>query len=111
LPKEKVQDGAEVAIKHLECTAKELRRLFLVEDLVDSLKFAVMLWCFTYIGAWFNGLTLFIMAFVSLFTLPKVYETYQAQIDVYLNIACTQISSVINTVKAKLPVGKKPKQQ
>lgn len=36
-------------------------RLFLVEDLVDSLKFGVLLWCLTYVGACFNGITLIIL--------------------------------------------------
>lgn len=111
LSREKVRDASDVMIKHLDCTANSLRRLFLVEDLVDSLKFAVVLWCFTYIGSWFNGLTLVILAFVSMFTLPKVYETYKAQIDHYLHLVCSQVDDVMNKVKAKIPIGKKPKQQ
>jgi len=61
LTEEKVQEVASVAVSHVNCTLSELRRLFLVEDLVDSIKFGVLLWVFTYVGAWFNGMTLIIL--------------------------------------------------
>jgi reticulon-1 len=111
VPQDKVKDVVEVVVKHTNCTVSELRRLFLVEDLVDSIKFAIMLWCFTYIGAWFNGLTLIILAFVGLFTLPKVYETYKVQIDHYVGIILAQVNDVVSKIKAKIPTGKKPKEQ
>lgn len=46
---------------HINAYVAELRRLFLVEDLVDSLKFALLLWLLTYIGAIFNGMTVVIL--------------------------------------------------
>lgn len=61
LSQEKVQHIAGVAVAHLNGFTAELRRLFLVEDLIDSIKFGVILWVFTYIGAWFNGMTLVIL--------------------------------------------------
>uniref|UniRef100_A0A3B3ZJT5 Reticulon n=1 Tax=Periophthalmus magnuspinnatus TaxID=409849 RepID=A0A3B3ZJT5_9GOBI len=39
----------------------QTRRLLLVQDLVDSLKFAGAMWILTFIGAVFNGLTLLIL--------------------------------------------------
>jgi hypothetical protein len=38
LPEDKVHELAAIVMGHLSCTVKELRRLFLVEDFVDSLK-------------------------------------------------------------------------
>lgn len=61
LPQEKVQQVTGVAVSHINSVLAELRRLFLVEDLVDSIKFGLMLWCLTYVGAWFNGMTLVIL--------------------------------------------------
>lgn len=61
LPQEKVQQVTGVAVTHINSVLAELRRLFLVEDLVDSIKFGLMLWCLTYVGAWFNGMTLVIL--------------------------------------------------
>lgn len=61
LPSEKVHEVADVAVAHANAAVAELRRLFLVEDFIDSLKFGVVLWCFTYLGSWFNGMTLIII--------------------------------------------------
>lgn len=61
LPQDKVKEFSEVAVTHINAALSELRRLFLVEDLVDSIKFGVLLWCLTYLGAWFNGMTILIM--------------------------------------------------
>ena len=38
MPEDKVQKAVQNILKHVNCTAKELRRLFLIEDLVDSIK-------------------------------------------------------------------------
>lgn len=52
---------ADVAVANANAAVSELRRLFLVEDLVDTLKFGGVLWCLTYLGSWFNGMTLVII--------------------------------------------------
>ena len=87
ISEELVQKYSNSALGHVNSTIKELRRLFLVDDLVDSLKFAVLMWVFTYVGALFNGLTLLILALISLFSIPVIYERHQAQIDHYLGLA------------------------
>ena len=46
--------------------------MFFVEDWIESLKFGLSLWFLTYLGGWFNAMTLAIMAWVGLFTIPKV---------------------------------------
>lgn len=56
-----MHEVADVAVAHANAAVSELRRLFLVEDFVDSLKFGVLLWCLTYVGSWFNGMTLIII--------------------------------------------------
>ncbi|XP_067894928.1 reticulon-1a isoform X2 [Heterodontus francisci] len=107
LSEEQIQKYADSALVYVNSTVKELRRLFLVQDLVDSLKFAVLMWLLTYVGAIFNGLTLMIMAVVSMFTLPVVYEKYQAQIDQYLGLVRTHINSVVAKIQAKIPGAKR----
>ncbi|XP_060814287.1 reticulon-1 isoform X2 [Bombus pascuorum] len=112
LPAEKVHEVADVAVAHLNAAVSELRRLFLVEDFVDSLKFGVLLWCLTYVGSWFNGMTLVIIGVVALFTLPKVYETNKAQIDQNLALVQSKINDLTTKVKAAIPFGKKePKKE
>lgn len=107
LPAEKVHELADVFMGHATSTMKELRRLFLVEDLVDSLKFGLLLWVLTYIGAWFNGMTLIILGVIGVFTLPKVYETYKVQIDQYLDLVKTNVGNVVSQIREKIPIGKK----
>ncbi|KAG8190494.1 hypothetical protein JTE90_006668 [Oedothorax gibbosus] len=111
LSQDKVGQTVETLISHVNCVSSKLRSLILVEDLVDTIKLGVLAWCMTYIGAWFNGLTLVILAVVSMFTLPKVYETNKAQIDTYADIVRTKGKEVIEMVNAKMPMGKKKKDQ
>ncbi|XP_075269737.1 reticulon-4 isoform X2 [Opisthocomus hoazin] len=100
---ELIQKYSNVVLGHINGTVKELRRLFLVDDLVDSLKFAVLMWVFTYVGALFNGLTLLILALISLFSVPVIYERHQAQIDHYLGLVNKNVKDAIAKIQAKIP--------
>ncbi|KAL4238048.1 Reticulon-4 [Mactra antiquata] len=102
-----VQNAAEKIASNMNNCCKELRRLFLVEDYVDSLKFGLLLWLMTYVGSWFNGMTLVILAVVSIFTLPKVYETYQGPIDQNVNLVRGQLNNIMTQVSSKIPFPKK----
>nr|XP_056709894.1 reticulon-4 isoform X1 [Euleptes europaea] len=100
---ELVQKYSHVVLGHFNNTIKELRRLFLVDDLVDSLKFAVLMWVFTYVGALFNGLTLMIMAVISLFSIPVIYEKHQVQIDHYLGLVNKNVKDAVTKIQDKIP--------
>ncbi|KAI5932971.1 Reticulon-3 [Manis javanica] len=91
------------AMVHINRALKLIIRLFLVEDLVDSLKLAVFMWLMTYVGAVFNGITLLILAELLVFSVPIVYEKYKTQIDHYVGIARDQTKSIIEKIQAKLP--------
>uniref|UniRef100_A0A673GUE5 Reticulon n=1 Tax=Sinocyclocheilus rhinocerous TaxID=307959 RepID=A0A673GUE5_9TELE len=80
---------------YINSTMKELRRLFLVQDLVDSIKFAVLMWLLTYVGALFNGLTLLILG------------KKTTQIDQYLGLVRTQVNSIMGKIREKVPGAKK----
>jgi hypothetical protein len=110
VPDERVRKAAEEMLKSLMRGVNELRRLFLVDDMVDSLKFGLLLWVLTYIGAWFNGMTLIILAVVDVFTLPKVYEVYKVQIDEFVDLARNKIQIVYKQIQEKLPLPGKKKQ-
>ncbi|MCI4376889.1 hypothetical protein PGIGA_G00193810 [Pangasianodon gigas] len=107
LSPEQISKYVEKVQLYVNHTLKELRRLFLVQDLVDSLKFAVLMWLLTYVGALFNGLTLLILAVVCVFTVPLVYEKYQKQIDQYLGLVRTQVNSVMTKLREKVPGAKR----
>nr|XP_043888730.1 reticulon-2a isoform X2 [Solea senegalensis] len=62
-------------------TVDTLKRLFFVGNLFDSLKFLVLMYVFTYLGALCNGLTLFIISVIALFSLPLFYRQHQEKVD------------------------------
>ncbi|KAJ8387315.1 hypothetical protein AAFF_G00158110 [Aldrovandia affinis] len=108
LSEDSVHKYSDMALERLNVAVKELRRLFLVDDLVDSLKFAVGMWVLTYVGALFNGLTILILGLIGLFSCPVIYEKNQAQIDHYVALVNKQFKDVVGKVQAKVP-GLKPK--
>ncbi|KAG7462983.1 hypothetical protein MATL_G00190560 [Megalops atlanticus] len=103
LSEDMVHKYSDMALERLNVSIKELRRLFLVEDLVDSLKFAVVMWILTYVGALFNGLTLLILALIGVFSCPVIYEKNQTQIDHYVALVKNQIKDVVGKIQAKVP--------
>ncbi|XP_016378972.1 reticulon-4b isoform X1 [Sinocyclocheilus rhinocerous] len=107
LSKDVVQRHSDVVLSRINGALKELRRLFLVEDLIDSLKFAVFLWVLTYVGAWFNGLTLLILGLIGAFSGPIVYETHQTQIDQFIFTLKSRVKDVKGQIQAKVPGAKK----
>jgi len=105
IPAESVNEYANKATDKLNCAIKELRRLFMVENMLDSIKFGLSLWVMTYIGSWFNAMTLFIMTWVGIFTIPKVYINYKAQIDPVLDQVKAKVTEVSDKVTAMIPQG------
>ncbi|KAM4607427.1 reticulon-4b [Polymixia lowei] len=103
LSEDMVHKYSDLVLAKVNKTIGELRRLFLVEDLVDSIKFAVFMWILTYVGALFNGLTLLILCLVGVFSCPIVYEKHQVQIDHYLGLVNNQIKDVVGKIQAKVP--------
>ncbi|XP_054039951.1 reticulon-3 [Rissa tridactyla] len=103
LSPETFQAHATTVALHLNRALRFLLRLFLVEDLVDSLKLAVVMWLLTSVGAVFNGITLLILAELLAFTLPPLYEKYKVQIDHYVGIARRQTKDLVAKIQAKLP--------
>ncbi|XP_067093186.1 reticulon-4-like isoform X1 [Osmerus mordax] len=103
LSEDAVHKYSDVALARINKTVGDLRRLFLVEDLIDSIKFAVLMWILTYVGALFNGLTILILGLVGAFSCPIIYEKHQVQIDHYLGMVNNQIKDVVAKIQAKVP--------
>merc|ERR1712227_783676 len=106
IPEDKVNSLANNATTKLNASLVELRRLFLVENMLDSIKFGLSLWVLTYIGSWFNAMTLVLMSWVGLFTIPKVYLNNKAQIDPVLDKVKAQLSEISGKVTAMIPQAK-----
>lgn len=105
LSEEKVQEWSQSASSKLNCTITELRRLFLVENWVDSAKFGLTLWFLTYIGSWFNAMTLIILSWVALFTVPKIYTNNRQTFDPVLEKFQEQFDAIKTKVSAVIPSG------
>ncbi|XP_016330253.1 reticulon-3 isoform X2 [Sinocyclocheilus anshuiensis] len=103
VPPETFRKHVDVCLTHVNRVLKQMSRLFLVEDLVDSLKLAVVMWLLTYVGAVFNGITILILADILLFSVPPIYEKNKTQIDRYIDIARTQVNTTIAKLQEKLP--------
>lgn len=104
VPAETINNVAPCLAGSLNAAVTELRRLFLVESMVDTIKFGLSLWLLTYVGAWFNALTLIILAWVAFFTLPKVYINNQTQVDEVLAKVMAQVEEVKGKVVALIPI-------
>lgn len=107
VPQERLHSQVDIFVEHGQCVVKHLRHLFLVENLVDSVKFGLLLYTLTYVGAWFSGISLVLIFVLAVFTVPKVYEVYKEPIDHYIGIARENIDKVHHQVTEKLPFLKK----
>ncbi|XP_061595926.1 reticulon-2b [Cololabis saira] len=58
----------------------EIKRLLFVDNMIDSIKFVVLLYLLTYVGVVTNGLTLVIAAVIAVFSLPLLYKKQQVRI-------------------------------
>merc|ERR1711936_1418145 len=106
IPADRVNDYASRGTDKVNCAIKELRRLFMVENMLDSIKFGLSLWVLTYIGSWFNAMTLLIMGWVGLFSIPKIYVNNKAQIDPVLDQVKAKLNEVSDKVTALMPQAK-----
>ncbi|XP_032400481.1 reticulon-3 isoform X1 [Etheostoma spectabile] len=103
VPPETFRKHVDASLTYINRALKQMSRLFLVEDLVDSLKLAVVMWLFTYVGAVFNGITILILADILLFAVPPIYEKYKTQIDQYMDLIRTQVNTTMAKLQEKLP--------
>ncbi|XP_077421628.1 reticulon-2a isoform X2 [Vanacampus margaritifer] len=77
------------------CAVDSLKRLFFVANLFESLKLLFLMYLVTYLGDLCNGLTLFIIGVIALFSLPLFYRRRQEQVDGFI----ARIQAVIDNVK------------
>jgi len=72
----------------------QLRSLFLFDNLADSLKFGVAMYCITYIGSLCNLLTIITFAWITLFTFPRLYTDNKEAIDSLVEKMFEQVEQV-----------------
>ncbi|XP_075907519.1 reticulon-3-B-like [Nelusetta ayraudi] len=100
---EKLHSLADRCLPHLNSFSSETRRLLLVDDLVDSLKLAAVMWIMTYVGAVFNGITILIIANILFFVTPLIYQKKKVQIDRIVEQTRTRVAETMNRLQDRLP--------
>ncbi|XP_057425002.1 reticulon-like protein B1 [Lotus japonicus] len=79
-----------------------LRQIGTGRDIKKFLSVIGILWVVSVVGNWFNFLTLFYIFFVSLFTLPLIYEKYEDQVDALAEKAMIEIKKQYAVLDAKV---------
>merc|ERR1712227_756947 len=74
-----------------------------LENVVESVKFAVAMYLLTYVGAIMNGLTILTLAWVAVFSAPRVYRDNQKQIDEAVLPLKTKLDALQAKLQASLP--------
>merc|ERR1712066_759829 len=80
-----------------------LKAAILVENLVESAKFAVGMYLVSYLGKLMTGLTLVTLVWAGIFSLPRIYKDNQAKIDEALMPLLTKYEELAGKVSAALP--------
>merc|ERR1711988_1294541 len=103
LPADKVSSISNAFFAKLNNVLLKLKSLLLVENAVESVKFAVAMYLLTYVGAILNGLTLITLAWVAAFSAPRVYRDNQKQIDEALLPLKAKLDDLQGKLAAALP--------
>lgn len=111
LPKDKVQEVARLIETDLFRGLNTLKSIVLWENVTQSVKALVAFYLVNWVGSCFNFLTLLMLALVTVFTLPKVYQVYKQPIDQAIQKVTTLAHQVTKQVMAKIPMLNKKKTQ
>merc|ERR1712013_923363 len=109
LPESAIKEHAPCVTSIINQALAKAKSLFLLEIPVDTLKSGLCLYVLTYVGAWFNALTLVILSWIGVFPLPKLYLNNQAAVDEVVGKVAGQVNEVKAKVVEALPANMKPK--
>jgi hypothetical protein len=103
-------DYVKYLLPKVNCVLSQAQDVIFVNKFVNTLKFGVLAWILSYIGEWFNGLSLIIVGVIAAFTAPPLYKKYNVEINQHVGCAMKKLNQIISQVKSKIP-GQKPKVQ
>merc|ERR1712037_194981 len=103
IPEAQLTSALENAAARVNGLLAALKAIILVENIVESAKFAVGMYLVGYLGALMTGLTLVTLAWVGVFSLPRIYKDNQAKIDEALLPLLTKYEELAGKVSAALP--------
>lgn len=103
IPAELVEKYASKARIVINEGIRKLQCLFLVQDTAASLKAMIVCWLISYVASCVNFLTLCIFATFVVFTVPKLYEEKQKEVDQLLALAMEKGCVALTLLEQKLP--------
>ncbi|KRX49270.1 Reticulon-3, partial [Trichinella sp. T9] len=102
-PAERLHSQVDVFVDFIQKFLDNLKRLFLLEKIFESLKLFVMLWSLTYVGSWLSLSSLAVLALIYAFTVPLLLEKHGNTINKYKNMVTAKVDTILKTVDAKMP--------
>merc|ERR1711974_110358 len=102
LPAERVLALTEEVVFHLNTLITKFKSIYLVENMIESPKFAAAMYLMTFVGRLVNMVTLLIMAWVAIFAWPRIYQDNQTKIDEALapiKVKVEELTSKLTTAK------------
>lgn len=103
IPEELMEKYASKARIVINEGIRKLQCLFLVQDTVASLKAMIICWLISYVASCINFLTLCVFATAVVFTVPKLYEEKQKEVDQLLVLAMEKGCVALSALEQKLP--------
>merc|ERR1712014_141759 len=103
IPEAQLTAAVENAGARINGLLAALKAAILVENLVESAKFAVGMYLVSYLGKLMTGLTLVTLVWAGIFSLPRIYKDNQAKIDEALMPLLTKYEELAGKVSAALP--------
>merc|ERR1712141_183341 len=103
IPEAQLTAAVENAGARINGLLAALKAAILVENLVESAKFAVGMYLVSYLGKLMAGLTLVTLVWAGIFSLPRIYKDNQAKIDEALMPLLTKYEELAGKVSAALP--------
>lgn len=61
----------------------------------------------SYVAQWFSGITLTFIAFIGAFTIPKIYDMYEMEINSCLGKIKSAVEDATGKITSKVPKGTK----
>merc|ERR1711933_326693 len=103
IPESQLTGAVENAGARVNGLLAALKAIILVENVVESAKFALGMYLVSYLGALMTGLTLVTLVWAGIFSLPRIYKDNQAKIDEALMPLLTKYEELAGKVSAALP--------
>ena len=107
LPSEQVEAFVTRSAEQLNTVASSLKSLILVENVVESIKFGVLMYILSFIGAMFNTLSLLILTWIGAFIFPTVYDQNQEKFDDLAAQLTEKYHAINDKINSMVPAAKK----